>query len=83
MSATNQSQDIDLLSESVLSKSDNPLKIPFQRPTPMSIKVMRHTSPCSIRNHLKMPVQEFTAEASYYIFDSNEINDFTNNTVPV
>ena len=44
----------------------------------MSIKVMRHLCLFFIRKSFKNPIQEFTGEASYYNFGSDETNDFTN-----
>ena len=71
-------QDIDLLSETFLYKNNNPLKHNFISYEQWSYKVMKLHFPCFIKRHFKKPIQEFTAEASYYTFKSDEGNDFTN-----
>ena len=71
-------QDIDMTSESVLFKNDVPentirsLTGNFTGSDETTISLFH-------KKTFKKPVQEFTAEASYYMFKSKEDNDFTNN----
>ena len=70
-------QNIDLLSETLLSKSDNPLNT-ISAPYTNEYKSDETSLSLFYKKSFKNPVQEFTGEASYYNFDSDEINNFTN-----
>lgn len=74
-------QDLDLWGNTILYKNDNPLN------TISSLNVGRtHSNESSFslfyKKMFRKPIEEFTAEASYYIFRSGEENDFTNNRHP-
>jgi outer membrane receptor protein involved in Fe transport len=70
-------QKIDLFSETLLSKNEIPqhtIAAPYtndNRSDETSLSLFYKKS-------FKNPVQEFTGEASYYHFDSDETSDFTN-----
>ena len=70
-------QDIDLLSETLLSKNDNPLNT-ISAPYTNDYKSDETSLSLFYKKTFKNPIQEFTGEASYYNFGSDEINDFTN-----
>ncbi len=71
------SQTIDLLSESLLSKNEIPLNT-ISAPYTNDYKSDETSLSLFYKKTFKTPVQEFTGEASYYNFDSDETNDFTN-----
>lgn len=73
-------QKIDLTSQADLIKNNETDKIlkSFTRNYTNSDEV---TFSVFHKKTFKKPVQEFTAEASYYIFSSHEDNDFTNKRV--
>jgi len=70
-------QNIDLLSETLLSKSDNPLNT-ISAPYTNDYKSDETSLSLFYKKSFKNPIQEFTGEASYYNFGSDETNDFTN-----
>ncbi len=70
-------QNIDLLSETLLSKSDNPLNT-ISAPYTNEYKSDETSLSLFYKKAFKNPIQEFTGEASYYNFGSDETNDFTN-----
>jgi outer membrane receptor protein involved in Fe transport len=70
-------QNIDLLSETLLSKNDNPLNT-ISAPYTNEYKSDETSLSLFYKKAFKNPVQEFTSEASYYNFGSDETSDFTN-----
>jgi outer membrane receptor protein involved in Fe transport len=74
-------QNIDLLSETFLYKNNIPLNT-VSTLTNNDLKSNEATFSLFYQKTFKKPVQEFTAEASYYIFKSNSGNDFTNKRYP-
>jgi hypothetical protein len=70
-------QDIDMLSESFLYKNNNP-----ENTIATITKTGTHSDETTVslfyKKSFKKPIQEFTADASYYAFKSKEFNDFTN-----
>ena len=70
-------QNIDLLSETLLSKSDNPLNT-ISAPYTNEYKSDETSLSLFYKKSFKNPIQEFTGEASYYNFGSDERNNFTN-----
>ena len=73
------SQNIDLPGETFLYKNSNPLNTILSM---TSNKMNSDESSASLfyKKTFKKAIQEFTAEANYYKFRSNERNDFTNTT---
>jgi hypothetical protein len=61
----------------LLSKSDNPLNT-ISAPYENEYKSDETSLSLFYKKSFKNPIQEFTGEASYYNFDSDEINNFTN-----
>ncbi len=70
-------QKVDLTSESILFKNNNPLDM-ISALTKNGFKSDEKSVSLFYKKSFKNPVQEFTAETSYYNFSSNEENDFTN-----
>jgi outer membrane receptor protein involved in Fe transport len=70
-------QNVDLLSETFLYKNNNPLNT-ISSLTNNGLKSDETSTSLFYKKSFKNPVQEFTAEASYYNFKSNEKNDFSN-----
>jgi outer membrane receptor protein involved in Fe transport len=70
-------QDVDLLSETVLYKNDNPLNT-ISSLTFNGFKSDEASASLFYKKSFKNPIQEFTAENTYYNFKSDEENDFTN-----
>ena len=70
-------QNIDLLSETLLSKNENPLNT-ISAPYNNVYKSDETSLSLFYKKIFKNPIQEFTGEASYYNFGSDETNDFTN-----
>jgi hypothetical protein len=70
-------QDIDMLSESFLYKNNNP-----ENTIATITKDGTHSDEITVssfyKKTFKKPIQEFTADASFYTFKSKESNDFTN-----
>jgi len=75
------SQNVDLSSETFLYKDNNPLNT-ISSLTNNDLKSDETTYSLFYQKTFKKPVQEFTADASYYIFKSNSGNDFTNIRYP-
>lgn len=75
------SQNIDMLSETFLYKNNIPLNT-ISSLTNNDLKSNETTYSLFYQKTFKKPVKEFTAEASYYTFNSNSGNDFTNTTYP-
>lgn len=71
------SQDIDINSESELMKNNTPENI-IKTTTRNLTKSDEMTVSLFHKKTFKKPVQEFTSELSYYMFDSKETNDFIN-----
>lgn len=70
-------QDLDLLSETFLYKNDNPLNT-ISSLTNNGFESDETSASLFYKKTFKNPVQEFTAENTYYNFKSDEGNDFTN-----
>jgi iron complex outermembrane recepter protein len=70
-------QKVDLLSETFLYKNDNPLNT-ISSLTNQNSNSDEGTFSLFYQKTFKKPIEEFTAETSYYIFKSNDGNDFTN-----
>jgi outer membrane receptor protein involved in Fe transport len=70
-------QDIDMLSESFLYKNNNPENT-IATITSNGTHSDETTVSLFYKKTFKKPIQEFTADASYYNFRSKESNDFTN-----
>lgn len=70
-------QDVNVTGETFLSKNSNPLNT-VSSLTTNNLKSDEATISLFYKKSFKKPVEEFTAEASYYIFKSNTGNDFTN-----
>jgi hypothetical protein len=70
-------QDIDMLSESFLYKNNNPENT-IATITSNGTHSDETTVSLFYKKTFKKPIQEFTADASYYTFRSKESNDFTN-----
>jgi hypothetical protein len=74
-------QNVDLLSRTILYKSSNPLNMISSL---MSNQLKSDEAAFSLfyKKTFKKPVEEFTAEASYYMFKSKDGTDFSNNRYP-
>ena len=74
-------QGIDLLSNTTLYKNNNPLNTISSL---MNNNMQSGETAFSLfyKKTFKKPIEEFTAEASYYQFRSDEGNDFTNTRHP-
>jgi outer membrane receptor protein involved in Fe transport len=72
-------QNVDLTSETWLYKNSNPLNT-VSSLTNNNLRSDETSVSLFYRRTYKKPVQEFTADANYYRFKSNEGNDFTNTT---
>ena len=70
-------QNVDLLSETLLSKNEIPLNT-ITSPTNNEYKSDEKSLSLFYKKTFKNPVQEFTADANYYNFGSDETNKFTN-----
>jgi outer membrane receptor protein involved in Fe transport len=70
-------QNIDLFSETLLSKNETPLHT-ISGPYINDYKSDETSLSLFYKKSFKNPIQEFTGEASYYHFRSDESNDFTN-----
>jgi outer membrane receptor protein involved in Fe transport len=71
------SQDIDMLSETYLYKNSNPLNT-ISSLTNSGLKSKETSISLFYKKTFKKAIQEFTAETNYYMFNSNDGNDFTN-----
>ena len=72
-------QNVGLTSDTWLYKNSNPLNT-VSSLTGNNLRSDETSVSLFYRKTYKKPVQEFTAEANYYRFKSNEGNDFTNTT---
>ncbi len=70
-------QDVDLISESFLYKNNNPLNT-ISSETYNGYGSNESSVSLFYKKTFKNPVQEFTAENTYYKFSSDENNEFTN-----
>ena len=70
-------QDIDLVSETFLYKNNNPLNT-ISSLTYNGYRSNESSASLFYKKTFKNPIQEFTAENTYYRFKSDEKNDFTN-----
>jgi outer membrane receptor protein involved in Fe transport len=70
-------QNIDLFSKTLLSKNETPLHT-ISAPYTNDYKSDETSLSLFYKKSFKNPIQEFTGEASYYHFGSDETNDFTN-----
>lgn len=70
-------QNVDILSETFLYKNSNPLNT-ISSLTSTRLKSDETTQSLFYKKTFKKPIQEFTAEINYYMFKSNDGNDFTN-----
>ncbi|TFH47056.1 MAG: TonB-dependent receptor, partial [Bacteroidia bacterium] len=70
-------QDIDLLSETFLYKNNNPLNT-ISSQTYNGYASSEASISLFYKKTFKNPIQEFTAENTYYKFSAEENNDFTN-----
>ncbi len=68
---------VNLISETFLYKNDVPLNT-VSSPTDNVSKSNETTVSLFYKKSFKKPVQEFTAESSYYLFKSNSESDFSN-----
>jgi len=74
---TNQTVDVD--GTTYLLKGSNPLNT-ITSLSANSTKSNEATFSLFYKKTFKKPIEEFTAEASYYLFNSNDHNNFTNTT---
>jgi len=70
-------QNIDLVSETLLSKEGNPLNT-ISAPMTNGYKSDETSLSLFYKKTFKNPIQELTGEASYYNFGADETDDFTN-----
>ena len=70
-------QDLDLLSETFLYKNDNPLNT-ISSLMNNGFESDETSASLFYKRSFKNPIQEFTAENTYYNFKSDEKNDFEN-----
>ena len=70
-------QDLDLLSETFLYKNDNPLNT-ISSLMNNGFESNETSASLFYKKSFKNPIQEFTAENTYYNFKSDEQNDFEN-----
>jgi iron complex outermembrane recepter protein len=70
-------QNVDLLSETFLYKNNNPLNTILSL-TNNGFESDETSLSLFYKKTFKNPIQEFTAENTYYNFKSDEVNDFTN-----
>ena len=70
-------QDVDVSGETYLYKNNNPLNT-ISSVTDDLLKSKETSASLFYKKTFSKAIQEFTAEANYYRFKSNEENDFTN-----
>src|SRR5664280_2915563 len=70
-------QDVDVSGETFLYKSNNPLNT-ISSVTDDLLKSKETSASLFYKKTFSKAIQEFTAEANYYRFKSNEANNFTN-----
>ena len=71
------SQNVDVLSETYLYKSNVPLNT-ISAISNNGLKSYESTASLFYKRTFSKPIQEFTTEVNYYHFKSNDGNDFTN-----
>jgi hypothetical protein len=74
-------QDINIPSETLLSKDDIPLST-ISSATTENLHSDESTASLFYKKSFDKAIQEFTAEANYYWFRSDATNDFTNTRYP-
>jgi hypothetical protein len=74
-------QDVDLLSNTTLYKTDIPMNT-ISSLTNNGLRSDEASASLFYKRTFEKPVKEFTTEASYYHFKSNEGNNFTNTRYP-
>ena len=74
-------QDVDVSGETYLYKSNNPLNT-ISSVTDDLLKSKETSASLFYKKTFSKAIQEFTAEANYYRFKSNEANNFTNTRYP-
>jgi outer membrane receptor protein involved in Fe transport len=74
-------QDVELPNSTILYKSDIPLNT-ISSLTSTNLKSNETAFSLFYKKTFKKPIEEFTAEASYYMFKSVSGNDFTNTRHP-
>jgi len=74
-------QNVGMLSQSFLYKDANPLSM-ISSNTLNKTKSDESTFSLFYKKTFSKPIQEFTAEVSYYHFKSNDGSDFSNNRYP-
>lgn len=74
-------QDIDIPGTTTLYRSDVPLNT-ISAMTTQTMRSDESSASLFYKKSFKKPVQEFTAEASYYWFGSDQKDNFTNRTYP-
>ena len=72
-------QDVDMLSETFLYKDIDPINT-ISSLTDQRLRSDETAVSLFYRKTFKKPVEEFTTEATFYNFRSNQGNDFTNDT---
>jgi len=72
-------QDIDMLSETILSKNEIPLNT-ISGVSVQNLKSDESSVSLFYRKSFDKAIQEFTAEANYYTFRSDELSAFDNTT---
>lgn len=70
-------QDIDMLSETILSKGDIPLST-ISGVIAEDLRSKESSASLFYTKTFDKAIQEFTVESNYYWFRSDELNDFTN-----
>ena len=74
-------QDVDVLSNTILYKNNNPLNT-ISSLTNDNLQSGETAFSLFYKKTFKKPIEEFTAEANYYLFKSSDGNDFTNTRHP-
>jgi hypothetical protein len=74
-------QDVDLLSNTILYKNYNPLNT-ISSVTNNNLQSDETAFSLFYKKTFKKPIEEFTAEVNYYMFNSGNGNDFTNTRHP-
>jgi outer membrane receptor protein involved in Fe transport len=72
-------QDIDMLSETMLSKDDIPVNT-LSGMTGSYLNSNEYSASLFYRKSFRTAVQEFTAESNYYRFSSNDLLNFSNSS---
>jgi outer membrane receptor protein involved in Fe transport len=75
------SQKVEMPNSTILYKSDNPLNT-ISSLTSNDLRSNEASFSLFYKRTFKKPIEEFTAEASYYIFNSVTENDFANTRHP-